>query len=597
MYVRSLTRNINNILYKSKRLSAVACSYNSYFDEEIFDKEYKEYNKYSKKITQDKSQGASQAMLYATGMTSGDFNKAQICVFSNWFDSNPCNMHLKTLQDQVKDSINKKTNLIGFRVNSIGVSDGISMGTEGMKYSLPSREIIADSYESTMHGHSYDGAVTIPGCDKNIPGCLIGMVRVNRPSFMIYGGTIQPGKYKGCNVDIVSAFQSYGQYLKGEINDSERIDLLSQCCHSDGGACGGMYTANTMALACEVMGITLPNSSSNPANSINKMEECQNSGSTILNLMENNILPKDILTKKAFINAIRTIISVGGSTNAVLHLLAVARTAQVDLNLYDFENCSKKTPIIGNFKPSGKYLMNDLHEIGGTSGLLKILIDKNIVNGECLTVTGKKLGENVENSILLSNQDIIYPVDKPIKSTGNIRVLHGNLAKNGCVAKISGNEGSYFEGKAKVFNNENDMIVALENNKIKEGDVIVINYQGPKGGPGMPEMLKPSSALVGYGLEGKVALITDGRFSGGSCGFIIGHVSPEGYDGGLIGLLEDGDNISIDIEKNDIKVDLTYDEIINRVKVNQKYMPKYSVSGYLSKYRKLVKDASHGCIC
>ena len=553
-------------------------------------------NKYSQQITQDKSQGASQAMLYATGMKKDDFNKAQVCVFSNWFDSNPCNMHLKTLQDKTQKSINQDPNLIGFRVNSIGVSDGISMGTQGMKYSLPSREIIADSYESTMMGHSYDSSVTIPGCDKNIPGALMGMIRVNRPSFMIYGGTIQPGKYQGCDVDIVTAFQSYGKYIKGEINDQERDDLLSKCCHSDGGACGGMYTANTMALACEVLGVTLPNSSSNLANSKEKLNECNMAPQVILNLMKNNITPEKILTRESFLNAVKTIVSVGGSTNAVLHLIAIAMTARIKLTLDDFEAISRKTPIIGNFKPSGKYLMNDLYDIGGSSGLIKYLIEKDILNPECLTVTGKKIGENVENYSLDENKDIIYPVENPIKSSGNIRILYGNLASEGCVAKISGNEGNYFKGAAKVFNSEDKMIKALENNKIKEGDVIVINFQGPRGGPGMPEMLKPTSALVGYGLEGKVALITDGRFSGGSCGFIIGHVTPEAHWGGIIKVIEDGDIVTIDIEKNYINVDLSFDEINNRVKNSNKYVPEDDIlSGYLSKYRQVVSSASLGC--
>jgi dihydroxy-acid dehydratase len=553
-----------------------------------------EFNKYSSKITQDKSQGASQAMLYATGMTDEDFTKTQVCVFSNWFDSNPCNMHLKNLQDNTKKAINFDSKLIGFRVNSIGVSDGISMGTEGMKYSLPSREIIADSYESTMIGHSYDTSVTIPGCDKNIPGALIGMIRVNRPSFMIYGGTIKPGKYKGNDVDIVSAFQSYGLYLKGEINDQERIELLSNCCHSDGGACGGMYTANTMALASEVMGITLPNSSSNLANSNEKIFECAQAPFVIKKMLEKNILPKDILTREAFLNAIKTIVSVGGSTNAVIHLIAIARTADVELTLDDFEEISRKTPIIGNFKPSGKYLMNDLYNIGGSAALINYLINKNIINGDCLTITGDSLKENVKEYTLYDNNDIIYSIENPIKSSGNIRILYGNLAEEGCVAKISGNEGEYFKGPAIVFNSEDSMLNALKLGLIVEGDVIIINYQGPKGGPGMPEMLKPTSALVGYGLEGKVALVTDGRFSGGSCGFIIGHVTPEAYNGGIIGLILNGDTITIDIQNNTINVDISLTEMTNRAKTIIK-PEQEKLSGYLNKFRKLVNTASNGC--
>ena len=555
----------------------------------------KDLNKYSKQITQDKSQGASQAMLYATGMKLNDFSKSQICVFSNWFDSNPCNMHLKKLQDKVKNSINRNQEMIGLRVNSIGVSDGISMGTQGMKYSLPSREIIADSYESTMIGHSYDASITIPGCDKNIPGALIGMIRVNRPSFMIYGGTIQPGNHKGCDVDIVTAFQSYGRFLKNEISDCERVELLSKCCHPDGGACGGMYTANTMALACEVLGVTLPNSSSNLANSVEKERECNQASGTMMNLLENNILPKSILSRESFLNAIKAIVSVGGSTNAVIHLLAIAITAEIHLTLDDFESISRKTPIIGNFKPSGEFLMNDLYKIGGSSSLINYLINKNIINGECYTITGKTLGENVEGSYLKYNHNVVSSVENPIKESGNIRILYGNLAEDGCVAKISGKEGNYFKGPAKVFDSENDMITALKQNVIDEGDVICIRYQGPKGGPGMPEMLKPTSALVGYGLEGKVALITDGRFSGGSCGFIIGHITPEAYSGGLIGIIENGDIISIDIEKNLINLNVKSNQIKNRIK--HRNLKQEKLTGYLDKYRKLVDTATNGCIC
>ena len=554
-----------------------------------------ESNKYSSKITQDKSQGASQAMLYATGMTDEDFTKAQVCVFSNWFDSNPCNMHLKILQDNTKKAINLDSKLIGFRVNSIGVSDGISMGTQGMKYSLPSREIIADSYESTMIGHSYDTSVTIPGCDKNIPGALIGMIRVNRPSFMIYGGTIKPGKYKGKDVDIVSAFQSYGLYLKGEINDKERTELLSSCCHSDGGACGGMYTANTMALACEVMGITLPNSSSNLANSDEKIFECAEAPIVIKKMLEKNILPKDILTREAFLNAIKTIVSVGGSTNAVIHLIAIARTANVKLTLDDFEEVSRKTPIIGNFKPSGKYLMNDLYNIGGSAALINYLINKNIINGECLTITGDSLKENVKQYTLLDNNDIIYPIDSPIKSSGNIRILYGNLAEKGCVAKISGNEGEYFKGPAKVFNSENSMLNALKSGVIVEGDVIVINYQGPKGGPGMPEMLKPTAAIMGAGLGKDVALITDGRFSGGTHGFVVGHITPEAQEGGVIALVIDGDTISIDADTNSITLEISQEELKLR-KAKWTEPPLKVTKGVLYKYAKTVSPASLGCV-
>ncbi len=550
-------------------------------------------NSISKTITQDKSQGASQAMLYGAGFSKDDMSKAQVCIFSNWFDSNPCNMHLLRLQNLVVDGFD---NLKGLRVNSIGVSDGISMGTQGMLYSLPSREIIADSYEATMMGHSYDAAITIPGCDKNIPGAILGMLRINRPSFMIYGGSIKSGNFKGNPVDIVSAFQSYGQLIKGEITDDEREDLLSICCHKKGGACGGMYTANTMALVVEALGLSLPNSSSNLTDSLEKEDECINAENTIKDLLESNLKPKSILTKESFENAIRVVLTVGGSTNAVLHLLAIAKEAEIELNLDDFERLSKITPIIGNFKPSGKYLMEDLYNKGGSSLFFKYLADNNLFDDSCMTVTGKSHSENFKNITKLEpDNDLIYNIETPIKKTGNIKILKGNLASNGCVAKISGKEGNYFSGPAVIFNNEQDMITGLENGEISEGDVIVINYQGPKGGPGMPEMLKPTSALVGYGLEGKVALITDGRFSGGSCGFIVGHVSPEAAEGGLIGLIKNGDIIKIDIEKSSISVDVDIEELLERRQPKNHYNKKHK--HYLRKYIKLVQPANKGCYC
>ncbi len=553
---------------------------------------YNGLNNASKAITQDLSQGASQAMLYAAGFSKDDMNKPQVCIFSNWFDSNPCNMHLKKLQDEVKSSFQF---LKGLRVNSVGVSDGISMGTIGMKYSLPSRELIADSYESTMMGHSYDSAVTIPGCDKNIPGALMGMIRVNRPSMMVYGGTIRSGNYCNKPVDIVSAFQSYGEYLKGDLNEKERDELLQVCCDKDGGACGGMYTANTMAIASEVLGFTLPNSSSNPANSEEKIQECNSIENFVVNMLENDITPKSILSKKSFENAIKAIVSVGGSTNAIIHLLAIAHEANISLKLDDFERISKSTPIIGNFKPSGEYLMEDLYNKGGTSGLVKYLINSNIIEGDAMTITGKTLEENLNHFDLIEpDNDLIFSLDKPIKNEGNFKILNGNLATNGAVAKISGKEENYFKGPAKVFISEDDMIKALENGKIKEGNVVVISHQGPTGGPGMPEMLKPTSALVGYGLEGKVALITDGRFSGGSCGFIVGHISPEARKGGMIGYLKDGDEIIIDINKNKISVDLDMNEALERSGTN--IVNKYN-KGYIGKYSRLVSQSHLGCYC
>ncbi|VVU95542.1 Dehydratase family [seawater metagenome] len=550
-------------------------------------------NTISKNITQDKSQGASQAMLYGAGFSKKDMNKAQICIFSNWFDSNPCNMHLHRLQNLVKDGF---SHLKGLRVNSIGVSDGISMGTKGMLYSLPSRELIADSFESTMIGHSYDGAITIPGCDKNIPGAILGMLRVNRPSFMIYGGAIKAGVYNNKPVDIVSAFQSYGQYIKGELTEDAREDLLSSCCDKNGGACGGMYTANTMALVVEALGLSLPNSSSNITHSLEKEDECIYAEDVILNLLENEITPKSILTKKSFENAIKVVLSVGGSTNAVLHILAIAKEAEIDISLADFNRLSKITPIIGNFKPSGKYLMEDLYKKGGSSPLFKYLLQENILDGECMTITGKTLGDNLEKyDVMKPDNDLIFSCSNPIKKDGNIKILKGNLATNGCVAKISGNEGNYFSGPAITYNTENEMIEGLKNGEIKEGHVIIIRYQGPKGGPGMPEMLKPTAALVGYGLEGKVALITDGRFSGGSCGFIVGHVSPEAAEGGLISLVNNDDIIKIDISKSSISVDVDIEELLERNKpiILNDNEHQY----YLRKYKKLVMPAHQGCYC
>jgi dihydroxy-acid dehydratase len=558
-------------------------------------KHIRHINSISKQITQDKSQGASLAMLYGAGFSESDMKKPQICIFSNWFDSNPCNMHLQRLQNLVKDT---SQGIKAVRVNSIGISDGISMGTKGMLYSLPSRELIADSYESTMIGHSYDGAITIPGCDKNIPGAIMGMLRVNRPSFMIYGGSMKSGLYKGNSVDIVSAFQSYGEFINGTITENERQDLLKSCCDKKGGACGGMYTANTMALAVEALGLSLPNSSSNLADSLDKEDECIYADTVILHMLKNNITPKSILSKDSFENAIKIVLLVGGSTNSVIHLLAIAKEANIKLELSDFERLSKITPIIGNFKPSGKYLMEDLFKYGGTAPLFKYLIENDILNGDCKTITGHTLSENLENyDTLKPDKKLIFPLEDPIKKDGNIKILRGNLSPNGCVAKISGKEGNFFSGPAIVFNNENKMIKALEEGIIKEGHVVVINFQGPAGGPGMPEMLKPTSALVGYGLEGKVGLVTDGRFSGGSCGFIVGHISPEAEKGGIIGAVENGDIITINIEKNKISIDLEMDEILERYNKLLSCINKSKKTGYLNKYAKLVGSADKGCVC
>lgn len=546
---------------------------------------YKNLNKFSRIITQDKSQGASQSMLYALNIK--DIKKPHIGIGSNWFESNPCNNHLNILADKVKSNINN--NYLPFRFNTIGVSDGISMGTRGMNYSLPSREIIADSYETINIAHSYDANISIPGCDKNMPGCLMAMIRINRPSFMIYGGSIKPGLHKGKEIDVVNAFQSYGLYLKNQINDNERENIIKNACNGSG-ACGGMYTANTMASAIESMGMTLPGSASNPALSEEKFRECEKAGETIEYLMVNDIKPLDIINKKSIHNAIVTLISLGGSTNAVLHLLAIAKTSNIELSIDDFEKIGKNVPVLANLKPHGDYLMYHLHQIGGISIIMKKLQELGLLYDECLTINGKTVKENLEG---INHKDIFdnYPdLLKKIKDSSHIKILKGNLAPNGAVAKLTGKEGDYFRGKAIVFNSERDFIKGLEEKKIKKGNVIVIRFQGPKAGPGMPEMLKPTSAIVGYGLEKDVAFITDGRFSGGSHGFIIGHVSPEALDGGLIGKVENGDIISIDGDS--ITLEVSEEELNNR-QINYK---EKKLTGYLNKYVKTVSGAELGCV-
>lgn len=543
-------------------------------------------NKFSKVITQDKTQGASQAMLYALKLTEDDLKKPQIGIGSNWFESNPCNNHLNILAKKVKS--NFPSDLIPFRFNTIGVSDGISMGTRGMLYSLPSREIIADSYETINIAHSYDGNIAIPGCDKNMPGCLIAMIRINRPSFMIYGGSMKPGICNNMEIDVVNAFQSYGQYLNGVIDEGKRKEIIKSACPGSG-SCGGMYTANTMASAIEAMGMTLPGSSSNPALSEEKFSECEEAGKTIKFLLENDIKPLDIITEKSIHNAITTIISLGGSTNAVLHIMAIAKTANIKINLEDFE---KRVPILANLKPHGDYLMYHLHQIGGVRVVMKKLQDMNLLYEDCLAINGKTLKENLANieykKIFEENNNLL----KKIKNESHIKILRGNLAKNGAVAKITGKEGNYFSGRARVFDSENEFISALENNEIQKGNVIVIRFQGPKGGPGMPEMLKPTSAIVGYGLQNDVAFITDGRFSGGSHGFIIGHVSPEAYEGGIIGKVRDNDIITIDIKNNSIELNVSNKELSKRkIKIKND-----NLTGYLNKYKKNVSGAEEGCV-
>jgi dihydroxy-acid dehydratase len=551
-------------------------------------------NKYSGIITQDISQGASQAMLYATGLKETDMAKAQIGIGSVWYEGNPCNMHLLTLAEEVKKGV-VEAGLVGMRFNTVGVSDGISMGTNGMRFSLQSREVIADSIETIMGAQWYDGLITLPGCDKNMPGCVMAMSRLNRPSIMIYGGTIKAGEYHGKILDIVSAFQAYGEYLTGKISEEERQGIVRHACPG-AGACGGMYTANTMACAIEALGMSLPYSSSIAATHPAKLAECYHAGTALKNLLEKDIKPSDILTKKSFENAFTLVTVLGGSTNAVLHLIAMARTAGVDFTLADIQKISDKTPMLADFKPSGKYVMDDLHALGGTPAVLKLLLERGMIHGDCLTVTGKTLAENLATlPSLPAGQDLVQPFDKPIKADGHIQILFGNLATEGSVAKITGKEGTYFKGPARCFDTEEEMIHALEKKQIQKGDVLVIRFQGPKGGPGMPEMLKPTSAIMGAGLGKDVALITDGRFSGGSHGFIIGHITPEAQVGGNIALLKDGDIIVIDAEKNTIDAEISDAEWASRRSVWQ--APAYrSTRGTLYKFIKNVQSASLGCV-
>jgi dihydroxy-acid dehydratase len=551
-------------------------------------------NSYSSRITQPKSQGASQAMLYGTGMTDADMDKAQVGISSIWYEGNTCNMHLLDLAAKVKEGV-QAAGLVGMRFNTIGVSDGISMGTDGMSFSLQSRDLIADSIETVMSGQWYDANISIPGCDKNMPGCLMAMGRLNRPALMVYGGTIKPGYRDEQKIDIISAFQSYGEYIGGSIDDDTRSEIVKKACPG-AGACGGMYTANTMASAIEALGMSLPYSSSTPAVDPKKLEECLAAGAAIKNLLQLDLKPRDIMTREAFENAMVLITILGGSTNAVLHLLAMARAVDVDLSIDDFQAVTDRTPFLSDLKPSGKYVMEDLHNIGGTPAVMKFLLENNLINGECITVTGKSITENLADLPgLTEGQEIIMPLSKPIKESGHIRILKGNLAPGGSVAKITGKEGEHFSGPAKVYDSEEDMLAALEQGKIKKGDAVVIRYEGPKGGPGMPEMLTPTSAIIGAGLGDDVAMITDGRFSGGSHGFLIGHVVPEAQDGGPIGLIKTGDLITINAVNNIINVDLS-DEILQQRKEEWR-MPDYKARrGTLYKYIKNVKSASEGCV-
>ena len=550
--------------------------------------------KFSAELTQDISQPASKAMLYATGMKENDFDKYQVGIASCGYEGNPCNMHLNTFAKNIKQSV-EESKLKGFIFNTIGVSDGISMGTEGMNYSMQSREIIADSIETMMNAFFYDGNISIVGCDKNMPGSIMAMARVNRPSIMLYGGTILPGCHKGKKIDIVSSFESYGEFIAGDINEKELNEVLKKACPGPG-ACGGMYTANTMASAIETLGMSLPYSSSSPAESQQKIQECDVIGKFILNILEKDIKPSDIMTKKAFENAITIVMILGGSTNAVIHLIAMAKTIGIKLTLDDFQKISNKTPFLADLKPSGKHLMNDLHEVGGIPAVLKFLFKEGFLHKNCLTVTGKSLEENIKNAPeLCKGQKIIMPLSSPIKKTGHINILYGNLAPLGSVAKITGKEGTHFSGKAKVFNTENDCIKALENNKINKGEVVIIRYVGPRGAPGIPEMLKVTSVIMGVGLGKDIALITDGRFSGGTHGFVIGHVTPEAQNGGLIALVKNGDTITIDVESNFMNLDVSNKEIKKR-KLKWKEPPLKAKSGALYKYAKLVTSASEGCV-
>lgn len=536
-------------------------------------------------------------MLYATGLREEDMKKAQVGIASVWFEGNPCNMHLLDLAQKVKEGV-EAAGLVGLRFNTIGVSDGISMGTEGMSFSLQSRDLIADSIETVMCAQWYDANISIPGCDKNMPGCLIAMGRLNRPSLMIYGGTIRPGRGSTPGtekLDIVSAFQSYGQFLAGEITEEQRADIVRHACPG-AGACGGMYTANTMASAIEVLGMSLPYSSSTPAEHPDKRAECFQAGAAIRRLLEMDLKPRDIMTRQAFENAMVMVSVLGGSTNAVLHLIAMARAVGVELTLDDFQRVSDRVPLLADLKPSGRYVMEDLHAVGGIPAVVKMLLAEGLLDGNCLTVTGKTLAENVKDLPgLKEGQQVIMPLSKPLKPTGHIQILRGNLAPGGAVAKITGKEGLQFSGPARVFDSEEEMLAALERKEIRKGEVVIIRYEGPKGGPGMPEMLTPTSAIMGAGLGKDVALLTDGRFSGGSHGFIVGHITPEAQVGGPIALVRNGDRITIDASRNELRVDLTDAELEARRSAWK--MPPYKATrGTLGKYIRLVKDASQGCV-
>ncbi|MEE9374265.1 MAG: dihydroxy-acid dehydratase [Saprospiraceae bacterium] len=550
-------------------------------------------NKYSKKVTQDDTQPGAQAMLYGIGLTEEDMKKPLVGIASTGWDGNPCNMHLNGLADSIKSSVNSQ-DLVGLTFHTIGVSDGISMGTDGMRYSLVSRDIIADSIETVVSAQWYDGVVTVVGCDKNMPGAIMALGRLNRPGIVVYGGTISPGFYNGKKLDIVSAFEALGQRTAGDIDEVEFKNIVKNACPGSG-ACGGMYTANTMASAIEALGMSLPYNSSNPANSPEKSIECVNVGAAIKNLLEKDLKPRDIMTRESFENAVRLITVLGGSTNAVMHLIAMAKSVNVPLTINDIQLIGDKTPFLADLKPSGQYVMEDLHNVGGIPGVLKMMAEEGMLHLDCMTVTGRQLSENLASvKGLKTDQKVINPVSNPVKPNGHLQILYGNLAPDGAVAKITGKEGEKFTGQAIVFDSEEECNIAIQNNEIKAGHVIVIRYSGPKGGPGMPEMLKPTSLIMGAKLGNNVALITDGRFSGGTHGFVVGHITPEAYEGGNIGIIQNGDIIIIDAMDNILSLKISDTELELRRKVWQR--PERPASGVLKKYRYTVSSASEGCV-
>jgi dihydroxy-acid dehydratase len=551
-------------------------------------------NKYSSRITQRASQGGSQAMLYGVGLTPEDMAKPQVGVASMWYEGNTCNMHLLDLAAEISVGL-KEAGLVALRFNTIGVSDGMSMGTEGMNFSLPSRDLIADSIETVVSAQWYDACVVVPGCDKNMPGSLIALARLNRPGLMVYGGTIQPGHWKDRKLDIVSAFQAYGERLAGKLDEESFQQIVQHSCPG-AGACGGMYTANTMASAIEALGMALPYSSSTPAVHPGKKAECRAVGAAMRNLLERDLKPRDIMTRKAFENAIRIVVALGGSTNAVLHLIAMAKAAEIPLTIDDFQTINDKTPLLGDLKPSGAYVMEELHEVGGTPAVMKLLLSEGLLHGDCMTVTGKTIAENLADlPDLHVGQKVVRPIKQPLKTTGHLHILRGNLAPDGAVAKITGKEGLRFSGPARAFDSEEETLAALERGEIKAGEVVVIRYEGPKGGPGMPEMLTVTSAIMGVGLGDKLALVTDGRFSGGTHGFVVGHVTPEAQLGGPIALLQNGDVIHIDAVNRTISVELSDQELEAR---RRRWSPPpfKANRGVLAKYLRSVKSASEGCV-